>query len=376
MCANTSWYLANFRLSLCSELMQRGFEVYVVAPLGDGTGELERIGVRCVDVRMSASEMKIHQEAFSIFAIHRALRHIKPDLCLTYTTKANVYFGMLCGLLKIPTIMNVSGLGRVFIDSSFHQKLLVQLYRHAQKSAIKVYFQNEDDLRCFVAQRVVSIGKVGTLPGSGVDTKHFCGANEKTGFTERQTRFRFLMSARLIWEKGVAEYVEAATRIHEEGLEVDFLLMGQLGGNGSSSVSQEWLINQARLGIIEYVGCVSDVRPVLASSDCFVLPSYYREGVPRVILEASSMGLPVITTDSVGCRDAVDHGSTGYLCKPRDCESLVHYMRELLFMSAQERAEMGHRGRAKMVTQFDEEIVINEYLKTVQQNVSNDSFSG
>jgi glycosyltransferase involved in cell wall biosynthesis len=227
-----------------------------------------------------------------------------------------------------------------------------------------VFFQNEDDRKIFIDAGLVDGSKTERIPGSGVDLSRFVPTDNKRGSEDAPI---FLLIARLLWDKGVGEFVEAARLIRAHHPSVRFQLLGFLDVANPSAVSRLAVETWVAEGVIEYLGTTDDVRPFIGMADCVVLPSFYREGVPRSLLEAAAMGKPVITTDATGCRDTVDDGLTGFLCRPRDGQDLSEKMLCLLQMSVVERQEMGMRAREKMVQEFDEKIVIERYFAVLDK---------
>lgn len=367
--ANTVWYLVNFRLRLCRALITQGFEVVAVAPAGPDAQRLTEAGVTFVPLAMDAGGTNPIKDLLLCWSLVRLLRTHSPAVCLSYTAKANIYAGLACRWAGVPRIHNIAGLGTAFIDNSWLTVLVKRLYRWALKGAEKVYFQNPDDLALFQNAGLATVEQSGQLPGSGVDLDAFTPPDARAE-CEDDAPFRFLLSARLIAQKGIAEYAAAAGQLRKSGRTVECWLLGHLGVDNPSAISEAQVRQWVAEGVIVYLGSVEDVRPVLAQVDCVVLPSYYREGVPRVLLEAAAMGLPVITTDAVGCREAVDQGVTGLLCRPRDVGDLVRCMCQMLSLPRSERIAMGRRGREKMQREFDERIVINCYLQAIYGLVS------
>ena len=225
---------------------------------------------------------------------------------------------MAAGSLGIPAINNISGLGAVFVRRGLLRQLVERLYRFALRRSVTVFFQNRDDLQLFVDRRIVTPAQAKLLPGSGVDLAHFTPAP-----LPAEGAVTFLLAARLLWDKGVGEFVEAARRLRRDFPDARFRILGNVERKSAAAVPLSKLQEWSGEGVIDYLGSADDVRPALAAADCIVLPSYYREGVPRVLLEAAAMGIPVITTDMPGCREAVEDGATGLLCEPRSVNSLV-----------------------------------------------------
>jgi glycosyltransferase involved in cell wall biosynthesis len=214
----------------------------------------------------------------------------------------------------------------------------------------------------FVEQGLVAPDKVSRLPGSGVDLT-------KYPYTPLQTLenrpFRFLLVARLLWDKGVGEYIEAARILRLNYPDIKFQILGFLDVKNPSAVSSEQMADWVSEGVVEYLGVADDVNPYLMAADCVVLPSY-REGVPRSLLEAAAIGRPIVTTDATGCRDVVDDGVNGLLCGVRDANDLAKKMQHMIEMTPSERCSMGNAGRKKMELEFDEKIVIDRYLTVIR----------
>lgn len=283
---------------------------------------------------------------------------------LTYTPKVNIYTALVARLLGIPVIANVSGLGRAFTAGGWLEAVVRRLYWFAFHTPRVVFFQNEDDRAEFVRAGLVHKAKAQRLPGSGVDVDRF----QPTSRQPSENEFVFLLVARLLWDKGVGEYVDAARLLHAEHPTVKFRLLGFLDVKNPSAISRKQVEDWSEEGLVEYLGAVDDVREIYANADCMVLPSY-REGVPRTLLEAASMGIPIITTNAAGCRDAVEDGVTGFLCRPKDPVDLADKMRRMLTLPGDVRRRMGQAGRKKMTIEFDERIVIAKYLQAIKDIV-------
>jgi len=351
--ANTAWYLANFRLNLARALQKAGYEVVAVAPPGKDTARLESAGVRFVPVAMDNSGTNPLTDLALLLRLWRTLHRERPAAYLGYTVKPNIYGGLACRLLRIPSVHNVAGLGTVFISDTWLTRV------------VRVFFQNPDDMAQFVGHGLVAGERAERLPGSGVDTAWFAPVPDAPA----DGCFHFLLPARLLWDKGIGEYVEGCRRLRAEGRAVECQLLGFLGADNRTAIDRETVEGWEAEKVIRYLGSTDDVRPMLAAADCVVLPSYYREGVPRSLLEAASMARPVITTDAVGCREVVEDGVNGFLCRPRDADDLAEKMRRMMDLSREQREEMGRRGREKMIREFDEHLVIDRYLDVVRELV-------
>jgi glycosyltransferase involved in cell wall biosynthesis len=363
---NTAWNLVNFRAGLIKALVAEGYEVVAVAPPDEYVPMLEALGCKYISLPMDNKGTNPWRDLLLFTRYFRLMRIEKPDLFLVFTIKPNI-FGSLAGhILRIPVINNVAGLGVVFSKSSWLNKLVRWLYRIALSRSIKVFFQNDDDRKLFVSSGLVSKTVADLLPGSGVDLVKF----QPTPLPARYV-VRFLLIARLLWDKGVGEYVEAARLLKKRGIEAECCILGFLDVKNPAAISGAQMDEWAAEGVVHYLGVSDNVREKIAQTDCVVLPSYYREGTPKSLLEAAAMARPIVTTDSVGCRDVVEDGINGYLCKPKDALSLAQKMECIVRMSAEERTVMGSRGREKVEREFDEQIVIHKYLKAIEEVLNN-----
>ncbi len=357
---NTAWNFVNFRAGLIRALVEAGYEVVAVAPLDGYVERLEALGCRFVAMPMDNHGKHPGRELVLLLRLWRLLRHEQPDVYLGYTIKPNIYGSLAARALGIPVINNITGLGAVFSRGGLIASFVKGLYRVALKRSRKVFFQNDDDLELFVRAGLVAPAVTARLPGSGIDITLF----SVVPLPNKET-LRFLLIARLLWEKGVGEFVEAARRLKASGIRAEFDLLGFVDDNNPEAISGTQLEAWASEGVIRYLGVSNDVRIEIAQVDCVVLPSYYREGTPRTLLEAAAMGRPLITADSIGCRDVVEDGINGYLCRPRDAVDLATKLLAMINQRPEERSAMGLRGRAKIESEFDERIVIHNYLQAI-----------
>jgi len=358
---NTAWNLVNFRSGLIRALVSHGYDVIAVAPADEYAHQLAALGCRFVPLPMDNKGTHPGRDLMLLMRFVRLMRKERPDVFLGYTVKPNVYGSLAAHLYGVPVINNVAGSGAVFIKGGWLNWLVQVLYRLAFSHSRKVFFQNEEDRQLFISRGLVDSSVTDRLPGSGVDLQKF----QPTPLPGK-SRIRFLLIARMLWDKGVGEYVEAARLLKRRSLEADFCLLGFLDVQNPAAISNlqmnEWVIE----GTVRYLGVSDNVREEIAQADCIVLPSFYREGVPRALLEAAAMARPIVTTDSVGCRDVVDDGVNGYLCKPRSAADLADKMERFVAMSHTERELMGLRGREKVEREFDEQIVICKYLLAIE----------
>ena len=275
--------------------------------------------------------------------------------------KPNVYGSLAAGLLGVRTINNISGLGTAL--AGWPPELAGQPTLPSGPGAIaRVFFQNPEDLALFVDERLVRPGQAERIPGSGIDLKRFRPSRRPR---PAGRRFRFLFVGRLLRDKGLAEYAEASRLLRARWPQAEVAILGFAGSDNRSAVPIAEIERWQDEGIVTYLGDTDDVRPFLDDSDCVVLPSY-REGLPRTLLEAAAMAVPMIATDVPGCRDVVADGENGFLCQARSPASLAAAMKRMLRLEPDERAAMGRRAREKVEREFDQALVVNAYLQALQ----------
>ena len=355
--SNLSWNLYNFRLSLMNAMRDEGYEVIAIAPYDQYSQKIIDAGFEFHDIKMNAQGINPLEDFKTTYAFYKLFKKISPDVLCQYTIKPNIYGSFVASFLKIKMINNIAGLGTLFIQDGPVTKIAKILYKVSQYKADRVFFQNRDDFNFFTDKGIVSAQKCDVLPGSGVDTNRF-----KPMYKAESSKVRFLLIARMIWEKGIGEYVQAAREIKKIYPNVEFCLLGFLDVENPGAITRKEMEEWVEEGVINYLGISDKVDEVIQSADCVVLPSYYREGTPKTLLESGSSAKPIITTDSVGCRDVVDHGINGFICEPRSWEDLKLKIEMFLALSYEERLEMGSNSRIKIKKEFDEKIVIDKYL--------------
>ena len=356
---NTCFKIANFREGLVRTLQAEGHEVMVLAPLDDYGTNLLALGVTLYDLPMNRNGTSPIPEARVLWRIFAFLWRERPSIVFSYTIKNNIYAGLACRSLSIPFIPNVTGLGPAFNGDGLLNRIIRLLYRLAFARASAVFFQNSDNRAEFLRGNLVSEACAKLLPGSGVDLQKF----RATPVPQADGALVFLLVARMLWDKGVGLFVEAARALRKTHPQAEFQLLGPIDEDSRSGISRSQIDAWQEAGFVTYLGKTQDVRSALSAAHCIVLPSWYREGTPRVLLEAAASGRPVITTDMPGCRDAIVADVTGFLCAPRDVDSLVTQMKRFIEMSGPERAAMGVATRKRAETVFDENIVIGAYMQ-------------
>ena len=343
-------------------LQNLGHEIIAVAPLDDYSSRFAPHGIQFNAMPMDNKGTNPLKDTGLILRFMQLFLKLRPSCILSFTPKCNIYSGLAAGFLTIPIINNVSGLGTAFIKETWITKIVKWLYIVSLRKSAKVFFQNKDDLALFINMGLVKAEITDLLPGSGVDVNRFTPAENSVS----HTNFIFLLVARMLKDKGIVEFVSATQLLKTQYPYIECQLLGFLDAKNPSAVSSEEMQDWVSKGIVNYLGVSDSVVEFLRQADCVVLPSY-REGVPRSLLEAASVGKPIITTDAVGCREVVDDGVNGFLCEPRSVNDLKAKMEKMILLPEGERLEMGLNGRKKVLKEFNEQIVIDRYVTTIGQ---------
>jgi len=364
--SNTSWYLFNFRKNTIISLIEQGYKVIAIAPQDEYSKKLSDLGCQYIHIGIDQGGTNPIKDLKTLLAFYRIYRKNKIDVVLNFTPKNNIYSTLAASINGTKSINNIAGLGILFINESMTSKIARILYKISQSKASKLFFQNEDDRKLFLNKKITTTVETDRLPGSGVDLERFVISPAPDDGT-----VRFLLIARMLYDKGIGQYIEAARTLNAKyGDKVELCLLGFLDVDNPSAVSKQDMQSWVDEGVVNYLGTSDNVEQEIAKVDCMVLPSYYREGVPKSLLEAGAMGKPIVTTDNVGCRETVDDGINGFLCEPRSSESLTEKLELIINMTHPERLAIGDKSRIKIENEFDERIVINKYLDAIQQCLS------
>jgi glycosyltransferase involved in cell wall biosynthesis len=363
---NAAWNLVNFRMGVLNALRERGDEVVAVTPPdAECRAKLSDAGIRLVPLAMDSAGISPARDLALLAGYRRVLARERPAVMLGYTIKPNVYGSLAARSLGIPTLNNISGLGTGFMRQGLLNRVVRGLYKVGLAGAHTVFFQNADDRAQFVDLRLVRPDQTVLLPGSGIDLARFAAVPPN----DPARPLRFLLVARMLWDKGVGEYVEAARMVKAEHPHVRFGLLGGVGAQNRTAIPPATVEGWVREGVVDHYPPVDDVRAPMAEADVIVLPSY-REGTSRVLLEASALARPMITTDVPGCRDVVEDGVAGLLVAVRDASSLAAAMRRMIAFSPAQRAEMGQAARARVERDYAEQRVIDIYLDRIAAAVA------
>jgi len=354
--SNTAFSLYNFRQGAMQALLDAGYQVIALAPHDSYADKLERMGVRYLDLRMSARGTNPFAEILLFFRLVRLFRQLRPMAVFNYTIKPVVYGSLAARLAGVPSVAVVTGLGYAFLHRNWITRMARALLKVAFRLPREVWIINPDDGQALSEYHMVRPEQLRQLFGEGLNLDHFRPSPWHDG-----EQIRFLLIARMLRDKGVMEFVEAARMLKRRYPQARFCLLGPAGVANPTAISRGTLDAWVAEGVVDYLGVTEDVRPHIAASDCVVLPSY-REGVPRSLMEASAMARPIVTTDTPGCREVVADGETGYLCRVRDARDLANKLELLINLPRDAKIAMGQSGSDLVRQKFDERRIIEIYL--------------
>ncbi len=366
--SNIAWSIYWFRKGLLKELQQQGFDIYTIAKKDEYAQKLITECFKFVPIKINNNSKNPLQDLLLIKQYFKVYKQIKPDIILHNAIKPNIYGTIAAGMLKIPVINNISGLGTLFIKKSLSTQIAKLLYQLSQKKATTVFFQNPTDRDLFVKEKLIDKNKTKLLPGSGVDIHKF---NPTLNTHQNNKAFEFLFIARLIKDKGINEYLQAAKILKNKyGDKIKFNILGPFYQANETAITPDELQKWIDEGIVHYLGETDVVEKEIAHANAVVLPSY-REGLSKVLIEASAMAKPIVTTNVPGCKDVVKDGYNGFLCEPKDENDLADKMEKMFLLNKDELEKMGNNARKRAVKIFDEKIVIDMYVKEINRILKN-----
>ncbi len=366
---NTSWNILNFRTSLIKEL-QKQYEILLVAPKDEYSEQIEVLSPTVFLTKLSRKGTNPIKDLQLVKELKEIYKRQQVDLALHFTIKPNIYGSMAAKQARIPSIAVVTGLGYTFLSNGIAAKAAKMLYKHAfQKNNLTV-FQNGDDRSLFIDLNLVQKNKSMVINGSGIDVNYF--KSEKGSVEQRATKneFHFLFVGRLLNDKGVRELFGAYRTVFGGQKDVFLHIVGDIDQDNPSAITHEELKNELVDGNILYHGRQDDVKQFITQSDCVVLPSY-REGLPRVMLEAISMSKPVITTDVPGCRETVVDGENGFLVQVQSVEDLGQKLKMIYELDPESRKHMGQNGRELAIQKFSSEVINQEFVNQLHKILGN-----
>jgi glycosyltransferase involved in cell wall biosynthesis len=367
--ANTDWYLYNFRLSLANALRDAGNEVVLLSPPGEYGAKLTALGYRWIPVPMNRRSLNPARELSLVMWLARLLRKEKPDLVHGFTIKCAVYGSLSARLARVDARVNaIAGMGYVFSSRDMKARVLRPIVRGVMRLALRgsssaVILQNPDDYSIFRDARIVDERAIRLIKGSGVNVERFKPAKERS---DPQAPLRVVLAGRLLWDKGIAEYIEASRHLKNAGRTIRFILAGAQDAGNPAAIDEALLQGWIKEGLVEWRGHVSDMPGLYADCDVAVLPSY-REGLPKSMIEAAACGLPLVITDAPGCREVVSvNGEDGLVVPVRDGLALANAIR-LLDDDRALAFRLGIAARQKVLAEFDERIVITRTLDVYRE---------
>ncbi|MCF8888176.1 glycosyltransferase family 4 protein [Priestia megaterium] len=355
--ANNDVGLYRFRRELIEQLV-KDYEVYISLPYGDLVPNLEDLGCKFINTDISRRGTNPLTDLKLFMTYKNIIKNIRPDVVLTYTIKPNVYGGLASRISSVPYITNITGLGTAVENESILQKVTLFLYKNALRKAKCVFFQNEDNLKFFIERNVIG-SKYRLIPGSGVNLQQYKMLDYPGG-----NNINFLFVARVMKEKGIDQFLEAAEYIRKKHSNTRFHVLGFCEENYEKKLEE-----LQKKNIIKYHGMQSDVKKFHAFSHCTIHPTYYPEGMSNVLLESASCGRPIITTNRSGCREIVEEGVNGYVVNQKDTKDLIIAIEKFLSLDYNLKRNMGIQGRKKIEKEFNRNIVINAYLEEVKESV-------
>ena len=343
----------------------QGAELVVIAPIDKYIFYLNEFSnIRHIPLKMLSRksvnpyyDLRLLHEMYSIY------KREKPDIVLHYTIKPNIYGNLAARFCNIPSICAVTGLGYAFLHNGWVHKISTWLYRFSFSSAKKVIFENEDDKNYFTEEKITKIEQNVAVNGCGIDTDYY-RENSSVFPTKNKTIFTFI--GRFLYDKGIEEFVEAAKIIKQKRRDVEFWLVGEIDEQNPATISSDLLLEWVNQRVVVDYGPASDVRVPMGKSNCIVLPSY-REGTSRVLLEAASMGKPIITTNVPGCRNVVENGENGLLCEVANTAALVQSIEQFLALPSKKVEKMGFLGRKKAEEVFNINLISQDVLKIINE---------
>ena len=346
----------NHRLELIKQLLSLNHSVSVATPFSGEEQNLIKMGVKCIDVKLETRGKNPIHDLLLLLNLVKILHNEKPDILLTFYTKTNIYGGFAARICGIPYIENITGLGSAVSNGGIMARFMLKLYSHAIRKAHIVFFQNSYNQSLFHSKKI-KMKREMLLPGSGVSLERYPLLPYPNSLD-----YHFLFISRVLKEKGIYEFIEAAKIIRKEFSNTHFHVIGPYDKD-----FEKFLSKANKEGIVEIHGKVFNVGEFIRNSHCTVFPSYYAEGMANVLLESAASGRPIITTSLPGCGETVEDGVTGYIVQPQNAKDVAAKIKKFLLLSYEEKKKMGQTGRLKMERQFDRRIIVDAYIKEINE---------
>ena len=356
--ANKMAGLMSFRKEVMQAMLENGYEVYISIPYDKRfDAQVREMGVKIIDTEIDRRGINPITDLKLIKRYKKMLKEVKPDVVLSYTIKPNLYGGLACKWAKVPQLVNITGLGTAVENPGLLQKFVIGLYKCCLRKVRVMFFQNTANME-FCREHGMLSGRSELLPGSGVNLSRFTLTEMPEGDV-----VKFICIGRAMKQKGTGDYLDMAEVIKKEYPNTEFHVLGAFDdGEYEGRIKK-----MHEEGIIVYDGVTTDVRPYIQNVHCTVHASYYPEGMSNVLLESCASGRAIITTARPGCGEIVDEGVNGFITCPHDVEDLCNQVRKFLALSKEERTAMGKAARTMVEKEFDRQIVVNKYLKEIEQ---------
>ena len=355
MLGNSDIVIYNFRRELIEEMIKSGYEVYVSLPYSKRTEALKDMGCIFINTEINGRGTDIFEDIKLCLEYLKTLIKVRPDVVLTYTIKPNIYGGIACRLMRIPYICNITGLGSGYLKNGLVKKIIKILSRISYKKATKIFFQNTSDMNTLINDNILT-KNYDLLPGSGVNLERY----NLLDYPDKESEVNFSFIARVMKDKGIDEYLEAAKSIKVNYPRVNFSIIGKIEEVKYRSILSEY----ERRGIIKYEGFNDDIIHVIEKSSCIVNPSY-SEGMSNVLLEGAACGRPLIASDIPGCREIIDNDINGLLFNVKSAEDLIEKIDKFINLDYREKVLMGLAGRIKVQDSFNRDIVVDKYMNLI-----------
>jgi glycosyltransferase involved in cell wall biosynthesis len=350
--------ILNYRLNLINYLVKKGFKIEILLPKGENIKKLFFLKLKIYTIDFDPRSLNFFLDIILIFKIYKAFKSSRPDLILQFTIKPVIYGSIVSRLLKLNTINTITGLGSTFFNKHL-SKLIFYLYYFSQKKVKKIIFQNNSDQNIFLKNNIVKKSQCVIVNGSGFDAVKF-----KLTSLPNKNVTTFALVSRILKEKGIIEYIRAAEELKNiYKKKVKFLLVGKLKKD-NFFLDKKIIINANNKGIIQYFKETTKVQKIIKKIHCLVLPSY-REGFSKILMEASSMGRPLIATKVPGCKEIVKNNMTGYLCQSKNYKSLIYCMEKIINSDISKLSKMGVAGSKYVRINFSDKKVINKIYKLI-----------
>ncbi|MBT9137758.1 MAG: N,N'-diacetylbacillosaminyl-diphospho-undecaprenol alpha-1,3-N-acetylgalactosaminyltransferase [Syntrophomonadaceae bacterium] len=371
--SSTTQTLYNFRIGLLRALRDNKFDVRAIAKREEFDKKLEEEGFKCIFLQyLDRKGVNPIEDIKLMLELRRIYREEKPDLIIHYTIKPNIYGSIVSRFTGTTSFCMITGLGYAFTKKGVLLKVVKLLYKISLGFTKKIFFQNDDDRKLFIEEGIAPSDKSVLLSG-GVDTEYFSPEVCRNLNKKNSNNLSFLLIARMLWDKGIGEFVKAAGIVKKRFPDTEFQLLGFIDKGNPSVIPEGKIKDWEREGLIKHLGSTDDVRPFICKSSCVVLPSY-REGIPHSLLEAMAMAKPIITTDSAGCKEVVENGKNGFLVPVKDAEALASAIERFINLSEVRKIKMGEYSREKAIKEFDEKPIIKICLKHIEDALRSTKF--